>query len=196
MRHNITKLAATYQRLPLPMQLIIITAIAVTALAGLSIKIYERYAAAQKTERKALWPHVNGGKPPHPQKINRLSGMWIYETRRYSARLQMKDRGIFQLITGRKDVMTRRNYVRGFYTVDDQTLYLRQDDRFGRPFVQGRPEIDFMPVSLREIRVHYKLQRQGRRMTWILNNSNRNIRNLKNSLGIVSGEQIQWYKAR
>lgn len=196
MREKLAQLISILQRLPLPMQLIIVVSVLATILAALSIEVYKRYTVAQQAELQTLWPHVRGGAPPKPQKIRALSGLWIYESQQHRARLQMTHQGTFQLITRRKDFITRRNYVRGFYTVDNQTLYLRQDDRFGRPYVKGKPAIDFHPISLRTIAVDYKLQRRGQRMLWHFANSNEYVQNLQYNLAGQSVERVRWYKMR
>lgn len=196
MRGKLRHIVVTIKRLPLPMQLIMITAILATVLAAIALEAYQRHAAAQRDEKQALWPHMQAGAPPNAQKLRRLSGLWLYETKTRRARLQMTEKGTFQLITRHKDLITRRNYVRGFYSVRNQTLYLRRDGRFGRPYVQGRPEIQFRPITIDEISVPYDLRRQGQRMIWTFTTDTRNIQNLQHNLAGGQVETVQWYKAR
>ena len=198
MRQKITKLVNSFLRLPLPMQLIILASVVMTILAALSIEAYQRYAAAQRAERQALWRHINGGKPPNPQTLKRLSGLWFYKTEQRRARLRMTEEGIFQLIANRRGLTKRRAYIRGYYSVRDQTLYLRQDDRFGRPYIKGQPEVRFTPMTLREASVRFNMDRNGQRMTWLFSETERtrDIQKLQENLATPSAKQVQWYKAR
>lgn len=180
------------------MQLIILTAIVTTLLTALSIEVYKRYLVAQEGEQQALWPHIKGGSPPNKQMLKRLSGLWLHETEQRRARLRMTDKGLFQLITRRKDLITRRAYIRGYYRVDDRTLFLRQDDRLGRPYVKNRPEIRFIPMRLGKIGIDYDLGRRGQRMIWQFDSVQRiqDIKDLQYRLTGQLVERVKWHKVR